>query len=244
MRLTALALAMAALCLAATVRADDPVLSYVFSGRAMQGERPVERGTIIEARVAGVTIGATTVADDAGSWSIEVDATLFRSGICEAVFYIDGQRTGSQKINCSVELLLEAGDQSAPDGEGRADQVDDPSTDEDGEDPQSADEPAEDGEAERATTQHTSPDPGGADETVDASSADDSTPQAADEPDEAEDAREDDAPAGAQPRTAPRAPETGSGGLADSTPWTAWLVAACPVVALLVLWSRRLRSER
>ena len=250
MRLTALALAALALCLASAVRADDPVLSYIFSGKAMQGDRPVERDTIIEARVAGVVIGATTVADDEGSWSIAVDAKLFRSGICEAVFYIDGQLAGSQQINCSVELLLEAGDggqpasRAEPDDQGRAKQGDDPPTDEDGADPQSADEPAEGGAAERATSQHTLPDAEGADETLDPSSAADSTPKAADELGEAEDGLEDDALAGAQPRTAPGTPETGSGGLADSPPWTAWLVAACPVVAGLVLWSRRLRSGR
>jgi len=248
MRLTALALAALALCLVSSVRADDPALSYVFSGKAMQGDRPVARGTNIEARVAGAVIGATTVADDAGNWSIEVDAQLFRSGICEAVFCIDGQLAGSQQINCLVELLLEAGggqpaSQLAPDAQRHSSQGYDRSADEEHAQPPSAGEPAEGDEADRAMSQDASPDAQHAAALVaETPDEDDSTLDAAGEPAGAADAREEDEPVSAQALTAPGAPETGSGGLADSPPWTAWLVAACPLVAVLVLLSRRLWS--
>lgn len=284
MRLIAIACALAALCLGSAVLADDPVLSYVFFGKAMQGDRPVEAGTIIEARVAGVTIGTTTVTGDEGHWQIAIDAKLFRSGICEAVFYINGQQAGRQTTNCSVDLLLEVSEREPPaspvtrPGVKVADTEDDePPTSEDDSSPETEDEPPtpkEDSNPETEDEQPTaeedsSPETeretpeGGDDEQVkleDSPSGspsrdapvddaptlvDASAPEAGDGAAEEEDTLAEDAEESAQSRTAPRTPETGSGGLADSPSWTAWVAVPLPFVllAVILLWWRT-RSAR
>ncbi|MYC02879.1 MAG: hypothetical protein F4X58_13270 [Chloroflexi bacterium] len=105
-RLLLLALT-ALLFISVPVQADDPVFTLTFSGRAVSGGEPMPRGTLIEAQAGQDWIGRTTVADDEGNWTMEIDAKLLRDGICEAVFYVDGKRAGRQETKCAVDLLLE-----------------------------------------------------------------------------------------------------------------------------------------
>ncbi len=237
MRSVVIALVFALLCSGATALADNPEFTYVLSGRATQGGEPLKQGTPIEARVGDAVIGATTIADHDGNWTMQVNAGLLRSGICEAVFYINGQQAGRQKTNCSVELQIEVGSESEPitpedsppdppakdptDGPTDTDAKDDPPTVEPADDPPVSDDD----------------DPSEEDE-----------PLQADEPDAdppgAEDAQDDDAAQEGEPVLRPRAPETGTGGLAGRSSLPTELLLLAGVAAALVLALNRKVKRR
>ena len=252
MRLIGLAFALVLLCLCATAAADEPVLTYVFSGQATRGGEPVKQGTIIEARVGNAAIGATRVTDEQGNWSIEIDAGLFRSGICEAVFYIDGQQAGKQNVNCSVDLLLEVGAEDATPVGPSATTGDKPT----GGEPDGEAEPNEpDSETEPSDTEDQPVDTDPVLETDTETEDEDQTVDVVDHQDDAEnpddeltadDEPKEDETASTTTALRPNVPGTGSGGMAESPPWTAWGVLAIPLASIVgwLLWRTRNRSFR
>ncbi|GEM_PF-6964684 len=255
MRLFGLAFVLVLLCLCATAAADEPVLTYVFSGQATRGGEPVKQGTIIEARVGGATIGATRVTDTQGNWSIEIDAGLFRSGICEAVFYIDGQQAGKQNVNCSVDLLLEVGPSATtgdkptgaePESEGEPNEPDSEAEPSDTEDQPVDTDPVIETETETESKIETGTEDEDSDD-VDQTDDDVDHQDDADNPGDeltADDEPKENEAASTTTALRPNVPGTGSGGLAESPPWTAWGVLAIPLVSILgwLLWRARSRS--
>jgi hypothetical protein len=187
---------------ASTALADDPEFIYLLSGRATQGGEPVKQSTPIEARVGDTLICATTIADRDGNWTIQVNAGLLRSGICVAVFFIDGRQAGRQRTNCLVELQLEVGSGSTPPVPAAApDAREDSPSDPPDADP--TDDPADtEPEDEPPGADPADPPPVGEEE-----------PSEKDDPDA--DSQEDDALQDGRTLIRPRTPETGTGGLAD-----------------------------
>lgn len=209
----ALAVTLAVMLAAAlsVTQAEDPEITYRFSGQALIGGEPAPDGTIISATVEQRLVGTTAVAGGDGRWSMEIGAWHLRTGVCEAVFHVAGEPVGKQTVNCQVDVLLETG------GDGSDDLLEEDDVDVSGDDESEIE---EDEETSTITVEVT------AEEMVES-----------DELEEADEADELDEEA--EPAVQPRVPHTGTGGLDKPSTWptstTALVAPAVALVGLLIL---------
>lgn len=98
---------------AASVEAHQPQREFSFTGRATINGEPAPRGTTIEIEVNGKIIGEGQVSGDDGKWIVQIDAALIQEGVCEAVFYVNGQPADRQWNRCAVDIRLEVGSEVA-----------------------------------------------------------------------------------------------------------------------------------
>ena len=208
----------------AVTQADDPEITYRFSGQALIGGEPAPKGTIISATVGSRLVGTTTVEGGDGRWSMEIGAWHLRTGVCEAVFHVAGEPAGKQTVNCQVDVLLETGGDGSDEP---ADTSDDLLEDEEDVEVTGDDEleVEEDEETSTITVEVT------AEETVESDEMEE-----ADEADEMEE--------GAEPAVQPRVPHTGTGGVEKPSAWPSVLgTLAVALIGLLSL-ARPFRSMR
>ena len=133
---------------AASVQADEPQREFSFTGRATINGEPAPLATTIEIEVNGKLIGEGLVSGDDGKWVIQIDAELLQDGICEAVFYVNGQPADRQWNRCAVDIRLEVGPEATdtPEEEDVPEIEDDPEVPESDDHPVSPDHPDSDGD--------------------------------------------------------------------------------------------------
>lgn len=201
-------------------QAEDPEITYRFSGQALIGGEPAPKGTIISATVGDELVGTTTVNDSEGRWSMEINAWHLRNGVCEAVFLVAGKPAGKQTVNCQVDVLLETGSGAA---EAPTPTSRDPGDDQDNDDGGEVESTVEDDDDTPTITVEVT-----AQETAENNETEES----------------DEATEGAETVVQPRTPRTGTGGIDRSSPWPA--VLGTLAVALLGILSliKPIRSTR
>ena len=145
-----LLLAVASACLivlvgAAGVEAQDPQREFSFTGRATINGEPAPLGTTIEIEVNGKIIGEGEVSGSDGKWIVQIDASLLQEGICEAVFYVNGQPADRQWNRCAVDIRLEVDPVVAdePEQQDAPEPQDDPDNQVEPDDPDDPDQPEE-----------------------------------------------------------------------------------------------------
>lgn len=155
-----LLLAVMAACLmlvlgAASVEAQEPQREFSFTGRATINGEPAPLGTTIEIEVNGKIIGGGEVSGDNGKWVVQIDAALIQEGVCEAVFYVNGQPADRQWNRCAVDIRLEVGPEVGDDAETE----DAPQVQVDPDEPDQSGRPDELEEAEEPPTEASADDP-------------------------------------------------------------------------------------
>ncbi len=155
-----LLLAMMAACLviafgAASVEANQPQREFSFTGRATINGEAAPRGTTIEIEVNGKIIGEGEVSGEDGKWIVQIDAALIQEGVCEAVFYVNGQPADRQWNRCAVDIRLEVG----PEGADEAESQDAPEVQVDPDEPDEAESADELEEREEPTSESAADDP-------------------------------------------------------------------------------------
>ena len=213
---------------AMSVQADEPQREFSFTGRATINGEAAPLGTTIEIEVNGKIIGQGQVSGNDGKWIVQIDADLLQEGICEAVFYVNGQPADRQWNRCAVDIRLEvdpevADDPVNQDDPEKQDDPEDRDDSEDQDDPEEQDDPDDSDDPDHPEELDNPPD--------------ESTPDDADD---------------SARMVQPRSPGTGTGGLASEERQTDWGVAAFVVVGLAALvlsavvmvsrrsvWSRR-----
>lgn len=210
------------------VQADEPEREFSFTGRATINGEPAPLGTSISIEVNGKIIGQGQVSGSDGKWIVQIDAGLLQEGICEAVFYVNGEPADRQWNRCAVDIRLEVDPQVAEDPESQTD-------------PESQADPENQADPEQQSDPENQVDP--------------EDPDGPDDPEELDDppteSTQDD-PDDAAPMVQPRSPGTGTGGLAPDNSQANWPLAAFAVVGVLALglsamamvsrrstWSRR-----
>jgi len=100
-----------------SAQAQQPEREFSFTGRATINGESAPLGTTIQIEVNGKIIGEGEVSGDNGKWIIQIDAALIQEGVCEAVFYVNGQPADRQWNRCAVDIRLEVGSAVADEAE-------------------------------------------------------------------------------------------------------------------------------
>ncbi len=95
--------------------AQEPVREYHFEGRAEVDGAPAPQGTLVQIQVADAVIASGRVSDEQGGWTLRVNAALLEQGVCDAIFYVGGERAQRQWNRCTVNIVLEVEHLDPPD---------------------------------------------------------------------------------------------------------------------------------
>ncbi len=112
--------------------AQEPVREYHFEGRAEVDGAPAPQGTLVQIQVADAVIASGRVSDEQGGWTLRVNAALLEQGVCDAIFYVGGERAQRQWNRCTVNIVLEVEHLDPPDeptGDPPTDPPDEPTGD-------------------------------------------------------------------------------------------------------------------
>ncbi len=112
--------------------AQEPVREYHFEGRAEVDGAPAPQGTLVQIQVADAVIASGRVSDKQGGWTLRVNAALLEQGVCDAIFYVGGERAQRQWNRCTVNIVLEVEHLDPPDeptGDPPTDPPDEPTGD-------------------------------------------------------------------------------------------------------------------